>query len=74
MDEKQFEEAQALTERLTQAAIEQTLQCHLEAPLEISGQRFCLDCDERLSFARLNANPRAVRCVGCQTDHDRRGS
>lgn len=73
MDEHQFEQAQALTERLTQAGIEQTLQCHLEAPLERNGQRFCLDCDERLSVARMDANPRAVRCVDCQNDHDRRG-
>lgn len=74
MDESQFEQAQALTERLTQAGIEQTLQGHLEAPLEVNGQRLCLDCDESLSAARLNANPRAVRCVDCQNDHDRRGS
>lgn len=73
MDESQFEQAQALTERLTQAGIEQTLQGHLETPLEMNGQRFCLDCDERLSFARMEANPRAVRCVDCQNDHDRRG-
>lgn len=73
MDEKSYEEAQALTERLTRAGIEQALQCHLEAPLEINGQRFCLDCDGRLSLARLAANADAVRCVECQTDHDRRG-
>lgn len=73
MNEKQFEEAQALTERITRAGIEQALQCHLETPLELNGQRFCLDCDERLSWARLQANQNAVRCVDCQTDHDRRG-
>lgn len=73
MDEWQFEQAQALTERLTSAAIEQSLQCHLEAPVEMDGQRICLYCEERLSRARLQANPNAVRCVGCQNDHDRRG-
>lgn len=73
MNEKQFEEAQALTERITRAGIEQALQCHLEVPLEVNGQRFCLDCDERLTWARMQANPKAVRCVECQTDHDRRG-
>lgn len=72
VDESVYEQAQALTERLTQAAIEQTMQGHLETPLEINGQRFCPECDERLSFARMNANPRAVRCVECQNDHDRR--
>lgn len=73
MTEKQFEEAQALTERLTRAGIEQAMQCHLEPPLEVNGQRLCLDCDEPLSGARLDANPKAVRCVDCQNDHDRRG-
>ncbi|WP_165495674.1 TraR/DksA C4-type zinc finger protein [Marinobacter halodurans] len=72
MDERSFEEAQALTERLTRAGIEQALQVHLEAPLEYNGQRLCRDCDEALSQARLAANPNAVRCVDCQTDHDRR--
>ena len=73
MNEKQFEQAQALTERLTRAGIGQALQCHLEAPLEHHGRRFCLDCADELSFARMDANPRAVRCVDCQNDHDRRG-
>lgn len=73
MNEKQFEEAQALTERITRAGIEQALQCHLEPPLEVNGQRLCLDCDGPLSRARMQANPNAVRCVECQTDHDRRG-
>lgn len=73
MNEKQFEQAQALTEQITRAGIEQALQCHLEAPLELNGRRLCLNCDEELSLARLNANPNAVRCVECQTDHDRRG-
>ena len=36
MDEKVYEQAQALTERLTRAGVEQALQCHLEAPLELS--------------------------------------
>mgnify|MGYP002039689911 CR=1 FL=1 len=72
MDEKQFEQAQALTERLTQAGIEQAMQCHLEPPMEMSGRRFCLDCCDEIAMARLSANPRAVRCVDCQNDHDRR--
>lgn len=73
MDEKHFEEAQRLTERLTQAGIEQTLQGHLETPLEINGKRYCLDCDDPISQPRLAANANAVRCVECQNDHDRRG-
>ncbi|KMQ74017.1 TraR/DksA C4-type zinc finger protein [Marinobacter subterrani] len=74
MDERSFEEAQALTERLTRAGIEQALQVHLEPPLEINGQRLCRDCDSALGAPRLRANPNAVRCVACQTDHDRRGA
>lgn len=73
MDEKYYEQAQALTERITRAGVEQALQCHLEAPLESHGQRLCLGCHDNLSVARLQANPNAVRCVECQTDHDRRG-
>ena len=74
MDERSFEEAQALTERLARAGIEQALQVHLEAPLEYNGQRLCRDCDSPLGRARLTANPNAVRCVECQTDRDRRGA
>jgi len=72
VDESQFEQAQALTERLTLAGIEQSMQGHLEPPLEVDGQRICLGCEDRLSHARLKANPNAVRCVECQNDCDRR--
>lgn len=74
MDEKSYEEAQALTERLTRAGIEQALQCRREPPLVVDGQRLCLCCEDPLSKARLDANPKAVRCVECQNDHDRRGA
>lgn len=74
MNEKQFEQAQAYTERLTQAGIERATGRCVEQPLEIDGQRHCLDCDERLEPARLSANPQAVRCVDCQRLHERRGS
>lgn len=74
MDEKQFEEAQALTDRLTMAGIERARQAQSEPPLEVEGQRLCLGCEDPISAARLNANPRAVRCVECQNDHDRRGA
>lgn len=73
MNEKQFEQAQALTEQITRAGIEQALQGHLESPLEIGGCRLCLGCGDPVSLARLQANANAVRCVECQTDHDRRG-
>lgn len=71
MDERNFEEAQALTERLIHAGIEQALQCHLEPPLEIHGQRICRDCDGPLSADRLKANPAAVCCTECQNDREK---
>ena len=32
-----------------------------------SEPRFCLDCGEEIPAARLEINPRAIRCVACQT-------
>jgi DnaK suppressor protein len=32
-----------------------------------SGPRICPDCGEEIGAGRLEANPAAVRCVGCQT-------
>lgn len=72
MDESVYEGAQALTERLRQAGIEEARRASTERPLVVNGQRLCRGCEEPLSPARLNANPNAVRCVECQTDHDRR--
>jgi len=73
VDEWVYEGAQALTERLRQAGIDEARSAPTEQPLEVNGQRLCKECEEPLSPARLNANPSAVRCVECQTDHDRRG-
>jgi len=39
----------------------------IEKPNELHGHRYCLDCDIELSTNRLIANPKAVRCVECQT-------
>ncbi len=36
------------------------------------GKRICLDCEDRLSQKRLDAEPRAVRCVECQVLQDKR--
>lgn len=73
MNEKQFEQAQALTEQITRAGIDRALQGHRETPLEVNGHRLCLECNDRISAARLSASENAVRCVECQTDHDQRG-
>jgi DnaK suppressor protein len=31
----------------------------------------CEDCAAEISYARLSANPTAVRCIGCQTKRER---
>ena len=32
---------------------------------------FCLDCGTTITHARLHAAPQAMRCVACQTTHDK---
>jgi len=31
----------------------------------------CEDCEAEIPFARLSANPTAIRCVACQSRHER---
>ena len=31
----------------------------------------CVDCGGEIGFERLRANPAAVRCIGCQTVHEK---
>ena len=31
----------------------------------------CEDCEAEIPYARLSANPAAIRCVSCQTRHER---
>jgi DnaK suppressor protein len=31
----------------------------------------CVDCDQPIPHARLEANPTAERCIACQTDYER---
>ncbi|MGQ0509766.1 MAG: TraR/DksA family transcriptional regulator [Betaproteobacteria bacterium] len=31
----------------------------------------CADCEEDIPFARLAANPASMRCIACQTKHER---
>jgi DnaK suppressor protein len=35
------------------------------------GLIICLDCDAPIPTERLAANPKAVRCIDCQREHDR---
>jgi len=45
-----------------------------ETPLYLDGVRCCLDCEDPILEARLEANPKAVRCVECQCRHERSGA
>ena len=72
MDERYHDQARELTERRTAEAVRAVRNRPIEAPLEVEGERVCLDCREPIAIARLNANPPAVRCIDCQTDHERR--
>ena len=38
------------------------------------GPRFCVDCGKKIPKARLEINPRAIRCVACQTFAETRRS
>ena len=52
----------------------ETLQRQLEAALErlhTPDFGLCEDCGEEISYARLSANPTALRCLGCQTRRER---
>jgi phage/conjugal plasmid C-4 type zinc finger TraR family protein len=72
MDERYHDQARELTERRTAEAVSAVRNRAVEAPLEVAGVRLCLDCRDPVGVARLQANPHAVRCIDCQTDHDRR--
>lgn len=32
---------------------------------------FCLDCDRFIGIKRLKVAPGAIRCIGCQTSHEK---
>ena len=34
----------------------------------------CADCGKRISAARLQVKPEAMRCVACQTEYERRSA
>jgi phage/conjugal plasmid C-4 type zinc finger TraR family protein len=54
------------------AAVEIALR-HPEPPqLIVKGEILCIDCEENISTARLQAKPEAARCISCQTDQDKK--
>ena len=58
---EEMERAQALARRAV-----------VEVPRMDGDVRVCLRCDEAIELPRLAANPRAVRCIDCQTWHEKR--
>lgn len=40
--------------------------------LDAGAYGICVDCSERIPAARLKAKPEAIRCVGCQEEHEGR--
>lgn len=70
----QIDEAQEIEQRDNASALvrQQEAAASTEQPFEIQGRRVCLDCFEPIPKKRLKANPNAVRCTECQTDHERR--
>ncbi len=63
----ELEEQQRSTALRAQSAVVVEMPRH-----DGDGKRVCLDCEERLSPKRLQAAPRAVRCVECQDLHEKR--
>lgn len=43
-----------------------------ESSLPINWSGVCDDCDEYINPDRLAANPRVIRCIVCQSEHERR--
>lgn len=58
---EEMERAQALARRAV-----------VEVPRMDGDVRVCLRCDEAIELPRLAANPHAVRCITCQTRHEKR--
>lgn len=46
----------------------------IRARLAATGVRDCIGCGEPIEEARLAALPSAIRCIGCQSGIERRGS
>jgi len=42
-----------------------------QARMAAGSYGICVDCGEPVGFARLRANPAALRCIDCQDRHDR---
>jgi DnaK suppressor protein len=39
--------------------------------IETGGYGVCVECDRDIGFERLRATPSAIRCIDCQTRHEK---
>lgn len=65
--------AKAFEIRDRETAIANQLNQKTPKPNVIDGIRYCLDCDEEITKARINAQPKAALCVDCQELSEQRG-
>lgn len=42
------------------------------AQLQGAGRTHCINCEEEIPMKRRAANPAAIRCIDCQSDHEAR--
>lgn len=67
MDERDFEMADALA-----AAERDSSAARASRAVAGAGRADCQDCGERLTAARRQAAPFALRCLECQQAHEKR--
>ncbi|WP_417656174.1 TraR/DksA C4-type zinc finger protein [Pseudidiomarina aestuarii] len=67
-----IDEAQEIEQRRRDEAIDYARRRTVENPRVVNGVHLCVDCDRGIEPLRLATLPSAVRCVGCQTDYERR--
>lgn len=51
---------------------ESALAAHRSRPIDVGGDGICIECEEPIDPRRLAVQPRALRCIEHQRDHERR--
>ncbi|HPP82591.1 MAG TPA: TraR/DksA C4-type zinc finger protein [Rubrivivax sp.] len=64
-DERAIGQALGGIERAELAEIDAAL-----ARIDADGYGLCIDCDNPIPYARLKAEPAALRCVACEARHE----
>jgi DnaK suppressor protein len=62
----EIEEAERLS------VIEQHINRPKQTPTIVGGLRLCDDCGDVIPPQRIEASPDCVRCIYCETDHDKK--